>query len=395
MYILCDDLSYFAYPQLQGYDDAIENSKSVHRFWLVAEQVAPSASEEDLIKEDSLGERSQDSFSSQAARDMEELGKICVKKIESPEHINDGDRDLRGLTMQEGLDAMVERWECYRAHQVSPQPQQTPLDSHTGSDSVKKCFEDAAPRVGPDAGDLPGQSECREEIGSDDAAPHVGPDARDLPGRDACREVALVVDEDQNRAPEQRDEEDGCPEEKIGLVDTAGRCVGRRRKESVQTESLTAGRKLAGKEHEGAGHTVCGRRRVTARNHRKMHRAASVGVSSGDRFCQSLLQQHADIAGATVEEHRGVVVRVDSNPATLRARDTYEVSSDDVTPMTAGMSAAADDTQNAKDKRSAEHTGHDGANIVHVSIRLNGGAPKNDGKGAASVKNALPRQEKL
>ena len=68
---------------------------------MVAEQVAPSASEEDLIKEDSLGGRSQDSFSSQAARDMEELGKICGKKIESPEHINDGAEDLRGLTMQE------------------------------------------------------------------------------------------------------------------------------------------------------------------------------------------------------------------------------------------------------------------------------------------------------
>ena len=169
---------------LVGYDEATKSLKLTYRFWFVAEQVAPSASEEDLIKEDSLGGRSQGSFSSQAARDMEELGKIRGKKIESPEHINDDAGDLRGPMMQEGLEA-----------------------------SVKKCFEDAALRVDPDARDLPGQSECREGIGSDDAAPHVGPDARDLPGRDECREAALVVEEDQNRAPEKRAEEDGCPEE--------------------------------------------------------------------------------------------------------------------------------------------------------------------------------------
>ena len=44
---------------------------------------------------------------------------------------------------------------------------------------------------------------------------HEGPDAKDLPARDECREAALVSEEDQNRAPEKRVDEDGCPEEKI------------------------------------------------------------------------------------------------------------------------------------------------------------------------------------
>ena len=60
-----------------------------------------------------------------------------------------------------------------------------------------------------------------------------------------------------------------------------------------------------------------------------------------------------------------------------------------------GVLVSAPNTRKTSEKCAVEHAGHDGANVVHVSLRLNGGAPKKDGKGAASVKSTLPRHEKL